>query len=119
MSRILLIDDDVAIRDIACKVLQRSGHELQLVASAEEGLQCCAASPFHLVITDLSLPGMPGSRFAEIVRERYPHVKILIFSGLPPDSPGEDAQGGAGLAFLAKPFRPKELLSAVEEILLE
>ncbi|MBF0414420.1 MAG: response regulator [Magnetococcales bacterium] len=119
MSRILLIDDDVAIRNIACQVLQRSGHELQLAASAEEGLLCCAASPFSLVITDLSLPGMPGSRFAKIVREQYPQMKILIFSGLAPDTLEEDEQGGAGLAFLAKPFRPKELLLAVEEMLLE
>ncbi|MBF0144705.1 MAG: response regulator [Magnetococcales bacterium] len=122
MSRILIIDDDPAIREISSRILGRAGHVLELVKSAEEGLERCAQVRFDLVITDLTLPGMNGVKFSELLLQQHPHTRILIFSGLltaPDASTTQWASASLGLRFLAKPFRPKELLSAVEAVLVE
>ncbi|HIJ85499.1 MAG: helix-turn-helix, Fis-type [Magnetococcales bacterium] len=121
MSHILVVDDDQAIRDISGKILGRAGYDLALANTAEEGLEKCAATRFDLVVTDLSLPGMSGARFSEVLLERHPKLKILIFSGLltsAHDGMSQSVLARPGLHFLAKPFRPKELLLAVEAILV-
>ncbi|MEO5328557.1 MAG: response regulator [Magnetococcus sp. THC-1_WYH] len=116
MPRLLVIDDDGAIRDLCGKILGRSGYDLVVVETAEEGLERCAEVAFDLVVTDLTLPGMDGIRFAEVLRASHPQVRVLIFSGHFTDAKEtatRQASATPGLFFLAKPFRPKELLAAV------
>ncbi|MBF0108262.1 MAG: response regulator [Magnetococcales bacterium] len=121
MSRLLIIDDDPAIRDIANRILGRAGHDLETVASAEEGLARCDKTRFDLVVTDLTLPGMSGASFAQIVRQRFPWMRILVFSGLlsTPETaiPLDLVPDTPHLHLLAKPFRPRELLAAVTALL--
>ncbi|MEO5327003.1 MAG: response regulator [Magnetococcus sp. THC-1_WYH] len=122
MSRILIIDDDPAIRDLANRILGRKGHDLETVASAEEGLSRCEKVRFDLVVTDVTLPGMSGVLFSQIVQQRFPWMRILVFSGLLSASdesiPLDRGPAPHGLHLLAKPFRPRELLAAVEALLL-
>ncbi|MBL8922079.1 MAG: response regulator [Myxococcaceae bacterium] len=111
-GRLLLVDDDEAVRATTRRVLEGAGYEVIDVPSAERALELStAAAGFALVITDLVMPGMSGTVLAQRLAEAGHAWPVLFISGFVADQlPGE--------AFLAKPFQPSELLSAVERLLV-
>jgi CheY-like chemotaxis protein len=98
--RLLIVDDDAAIREITSAMLTDQGHE---VLTAEDGLRALDLLPQFrpdLVITDLKMPRMSGYELIRIVRERFPQIPVIVVSGefLPDEIPVSiDAD-----AFLAK-----------------
>lgn len=107
--RVLLVEDDPHVRRLVARELARLGLEVTAVESAEEALRM--EEPTDLLVTDRSLPGMNGEELARTLRQRAPHLKVLLISGVPQE-PEDDT-----IAFLFKPFSPSELKSAVAALL--
>jgi two-component system cell cycle response regulator CpdR len=79
--KILLVEDDDAVRCISVEYLQELRHDVSEVTDAEKALVFLKASRFDAVMTDLSLPGMSGIKLAQIILEDYPGVPVIICSG--------------------------------------
>lgn len=79
--RILVVEDDKNNRQSLCDILQILNHEPTGAASSEEALIELENSTWDIVITDLSLPGMPGNELAKLIHARWPSLKIIICSG--------------------------------------
>jgi two-component system response regulator MprA len=123
MARILIIDDDVAVRGAMQVLLQLEGFDVVLAADGASGLAAVQADPPDVVIVDMFMPGMNGEDTIRALRERAPHVPIIAASGAMAsplagsgEDPGESAGGGADLN-LHKPFRPRQLIEAVRLLL--
>ena len=123
MARILIIDDDEQVRFVLRKMLVRAGYEVVSAANGKQGLRMFQENPTDLVITDILMPVMPGSRLISNLREEYPHVKIIAISG-----GGSIYQPGGYLTLasdlgaqriLTKPIKFEDLIAAVEEALAE
>jgi DNA-binding NtrC family response regulator len=95
---VLLIEDDAAVRDVVCRLLQAHGYEVRSVESGEEGLDVERSAPIDLVISDIVLPGRDGFQVVAEIRRRSPHVQAFFMSGqfdatmamtagFPPDTP--------------------------------
>jgi CheY-like chemotaxis protein len=121
MARILIIDDEQPIRDLLRQMLQHAGYEVVSAANGRQGLRLFYEHPADLVITDILMPVMPGSRLISILRSDYPDIKIIAISG-----GGSMLQSGSYLKLarelgaqriLRKPFQQAELVTAVEETL--
>lgn len=115
---ILLIDDDVRIRDLLSTVLLNHGYRVVVARTAEEGLRLFSAEAdqFHLVISDVHLPNLSGHTFAELIRPIRPDIRILLMSGLD----GTTSPFGPGASrdpFLLKPFKPAALLDKIHRLL--
>jgi two-component system cell cycle sensor histidine kinase/response regulator CckA len=112
--RILLVEDEVAVRSIAARALRSEGYE---VVEAPDGLQAwklAKESPFDLLVTDSRMPHLSGTQLAALVRELHPTIPILRISG----SPGSGSAGMLrGMATLFKPFKPDGLVAAVRSLL--
>ena len=119
-ARILVIDDDPAIRRTVSRILSLSGFQVVEAGDGKEGVEALARGDFALVITDLLMPGVEGIETIQTVRETQPTVPIIAISGSFGDdhfTPLDDAKlMGADLA-LAKPFTVEKLLSAVHSVL--
>lgn len=104
---ILIVDDDDAVREILAETLEEFGYRVIRAGSGEEALLCLDRDEEpDMIITDVRMPGMSGLELAERVRARDEHVKLLLISGyFLPQNVTE--------RFLKKPFRMKELHSAV------
>lgn len=79
--RLLVVDDEPAIREATHLTLSERGHE---VMTAQDGLEALALVPRfrpHLIITDLRMPGMSGFELVKAIRERYLHLPIIVVSG--------------------------------------
>ena len=102
-GRVLLVDDEAAVRDATAEMLWSLGFDVAVAASGEEALAMLDPAPDYLV-TDHLMPGIKGADLALLARARCPALKILVISGyagldeIPPELPR-----------LAKPFRADEL----------
>ena len=102
--RILLVEDEPAVRDLLRHALERHGYHVDIGATGAEGLALCdELEPPDLLITDLILPGATGPVIVERLRRRAPEVKVLLMSGYA-EHPLLDAAHAAGEPCLVKPF---------------
>lgn len=106
--RILVVEDSEDANLVLCEVLRYLGHVPEGVCNAEEALQLLATNTFDVLMTDVRLPGMPGTELAKQARTRNPGIKIIFSSGF-----GEVQSAGVDAVSLPKPYD----LDQVKEIL--
>ncbi len=116
--RILVVDDEEAIRLVTADALQRHGFVVETAENGAEGLvKFLQRGDYAAVMTDLMMPQMNGYEMAREIRRHDPRVPILASSGMTGDSP--DTAPGAGLAalgiktLLTKPYAEEQLLRAL------
>ncbi len=119
MARILLIEDDDALRGVIAQSLAHAGHEVLQAADGRQGVDLFHASEFDLVLTDLVMPGKEGVETIIELRRENPTQRIIAMSGgMLRSKLYLDLAGRLGAQrTLAKPFMPQELLGAVDEVL--
>ena len=121
MSCILIIEDDKHVRVVLQEMLQTAGYEVLQAANGKQGLRVYSEHSVDLVITDLLMPIMPGSRFISILKREFPDQKIIAMSGggrrYQPDSYLGLASDLGAERILKKPFLQAELMDVVEEAL--
>src|SRR5579871_1679519 len=98
--RILVVDDDLSIRETARLILESEGFEVLTAADGVEGLHSLSKSLPDLIISDLNMPRMSGFEFLAVVRQRFPHIATIAMSG--GYSTGEIPLGILADAFLQK-----------------
>ena len=115
-ERILIIDDDAVVHEIARASLERDGYIVQSATAGAEGLAVSAARGPALIVLDLGLPDMAGETVLTEVRRRS-EVPILVLSA---KGRTEERVHGLGLGaddYLPKPFSPLELVARVKALL--
>lgn len=116
---VLLIEDDLSVRRIAGRALERSGYTVWEAGNGQEALRLThgCETPIRLTITGVSLPGMSGPELMDHVRVLRPGMPVLFTSGGELDDAVALRMQAGGAAFLAKPFTPDELTWKVQEVL--
>jgi CheY-like chemotaxis protein len=117
MAKILVIDDDSAMRRLVTRILSGENHEVIEAANGKQGLDQFAAHHPDVVVTDLLMPEQEGIETIRELRRIAPSLRIVAMSGGGTDNDlmflGMAKALGAD-AVLAKPFRAEELLRAVQ-----
>ncbi|MEN6315758.1 MAG: ATP-binding protein [Clostridiaceae bacterium] len=119
-ENILIVEDEVFIRELISDVLFRCGYTVHSAATAEEALAGYdgAESRIDLLVTDVILPGMRGQELAEELKARLPDMKVLFMSGYTDDRIRHSDILEGRAHFLPKPFTPVILAKKVHEILV-
>ena len=121
MARILIIEDDDQFRAMLRETLERAGYEIVEAPNGKEGIKIYREEPADLIITDMLMPVMPGSRVISELRDDFPNVKIIAISGggniYESDSYLSFAKELGAQRIFEKPLQRKKLLKAVKEIL--
>ncbi|MFP2931479.1 sigma-54-dependent transcriptional regulator [Pyxidicoccus sp. 3LG] len=115
MSRILVIEDEPIIRTELRRLLVRAGHDVSEAGSVQEASGDYALDSFDLVLSDLRLPGAPGTD----VIAMCPGVPVLIMTSYATVKSAVDAMKLGAVDYIAKPFDHDELLMQVERVLRE
>jgi two-component system, cell cycle sensor histidine kinase and response regulator CckA len=117
---LLLVEDEPAVRHLACDVLAAQGYRVLRASNGQEGLQVVRDlkdHPLSLVITDVIMPQMGGRAMAEWLKTTYPDIKILFTSGYTDETVIQPGVLEAGVEFLPKPYTPATLALKVREML--
>jgi two-component system, cell cycle sensor histidine kinase and response regulator CckA len=119
VARILLVEDESAVRQLARRILQRAGYEVLEAANARAGLQLAAAhaGSVDLLLTDMVMPELSGRELAEELATRFPRLPVLFMSGYTEDVVFRNGVHQRSMAFLEKPFSPQALLDKVRAML--
>jgi CheY-like chemotaxis protein len=116
-KRILLVEDEPAVRELLKHALTRRGYQVEIGCTGDEGMALCESlEPPDLLITDLILPGASGPAIAERLRQRAPGVKVLLMSGYA-EHPLLEAAHAAGEPCLVKPFELSTFSDTVHQLL--
>jgi two-component system cell cycle sensor histidine kinase/response regulator CckA len=119
-AKILLVEDEDAVRTFGSRALQNKGYEVFEADSGEAALAVIENNPklkLDLLITDVIMPNMDGPTAAKIIREKNPTLKIIFISGYTEEKLKEHM--GENIWFLPKPFTLKQLAAKVKEALSE
>ena len=111
--KVLLVEDDRALREALADTLVLAGHAFHAVASAEEALLAVDAEPFSLVVSDVNMPGMDGHQLLSRLRACQPQLPVLLMTAHGAVERAVDAMRQGAADYLVKPFEPKALLDLV------
>jgi two-component system cell cycle sensor histidine kinase/response regulator CckA len=118
-ARILLVEDEEAVRAFAGRALTARGYTVYEAASGPEALDLMNGleKPIDLVISDVVMPGMDGPTLLRELRRRQPKLKIIFVSGYAEDAFQRHLPKDEDFQFLPKPFSLKELATTVKQTL--
>ena len=118
--RVLLVDDENAVRDSLYTLLEGGGYEVLAASNGSEGLTIFRQSlhPIELLVTDYNMPKMSGLELARECSRLCNELSVLYVSGSRPDEELQADLQAPKRGFLAKPFRGHDLLRKAKELLL-
>ncbi len=114
---ILVVEDDAAVREVTCRILESHGYMVLIAANGEEGIRVFDEHQgnIHVLLTDMTMPGMSGRELVRELVERDEGLKAIIVSGY---EMGEEAYPGlANCEHLKKPFTLESLTRKVREVI--
>jgi len=115
-ARLLVIDDEPAVREVSCECLSLLGYDVEAAQDGADGLARLARERFDLVVTDLRMPHLDGWDVLDSARAIAPGIPVIMVTGAAEDEDLERARA-QGVRLLAKPFTLQELKAAVRDAL--
>jgi CheY-like chemotaxis protein len=117
---ILVIEDDAIMREALADWLEAAGYGVRKAANGSAGLAAVKFEAPALVVTDIHMPGMSGDMVIAELKQRYPEIPVIAISCLFDCEHGMNADAAIALGAartLAKPFKRRDLLRAVAELI--
>jgi DNA-binding response OmpR family regulator len=117
MARVLVVDDDVTVREVVVTYLRAGGYDVGEAADGESALEQLGAEPADLLVLDLMLPGIDGLEVCQRIRAGGDDLPVIMLTAL-----GSETDRVVGLEhgaddYVTKPFSPRELVLRVESVL--
>jgi two-component system cell cycle sensor histidine kinase/response regulator CckA len=118
-ERILLVEDETSVRNVASEILTKSGYTVMSVDSSQAALDLWLkrTEPFDLVLTDVVMPGMTGWALGEQLHAHAPTQKIIYMSGYSHEVLAQHGAATSSFTLLQKPFTKLDLLRTVRHTL--
>lgn len=113
VKKLLVIDDEPAIREGVRRILESESFQVETFANGHAALERIKQEPFDLVVTDLKMPGISGMEVLKAIKEIQPDLPVIFITGYSSvDSAVEVMKLGA-VDYIAKPFTPEEMLNTI------
>ena len=114
--RVLLAEDDRALRRFLQVILERSGYTVLPAADGLEAMKIALSSPIDIVVTDAMMPNLSGHELCRFIRnsQTLAHLPVILLSALEQKEPNDGEQVDA---FLSKPVAGEDLVSCIENLL--
>ena len=115
--RILVVDDEPTVRESCQRIFAERGYDVETAGSADEGLERARRGYFDCALIDLKMPGRDGMDLVRNARESRSNMAVVIITGYDSvDTAAEAARLGVA-DYVSKPFKPDEIVGAVERAL--
>jgi DNA-binding NtrC family response regulator len=114
-EKMLIIDDEEIVLKSCRKIFEAEGFEVTTTANPQEGLNLVAGKNFDVILVDWMMPGFDGMDVVEEIDKRSPDSSIVMISGYPSVGRATEALKRGAMDYLAKPFRPEEIIEVVKK----
>jgi len=119
VKKILIIDDEPALRQTLGAILKREGYAPVMVGTGHEGIKKLQEDDYSLVFLDIKLPDAPGTELLPQIHQIHPELPVIILTAHATLEAAMQAVKGGARDFLLKPIDPPAILERVSQILLE
>ena len=116
-GNILIADDEPHIRELLSRWLTAGGHSCTTAADGEEASTMLECGEFHLVLSDITMPGMSGIELLAVMRSRYPDTAVLMATAVDDRLTATRALELGAYGYLMKPFTMSDVLINVAHAL--
>ena len=116
LPRVLLVEDEGAVRELLSSALERNGFDVVTAGSAEEALTL-ASPAFQILLSDISLPGMSGVQLARQLRHTLPSLRVLLMSGYAREEFASGPNAVDDLPFIPKPFATRTVVERLRSLI--
>jgi CheY-like chemotaxis protein len=118
MTRVLVVDDSAVDRILAGEIVKRdTGFAVEYARDGEEALKLIDQSPPELVLTDLQMPGVDGLQLVSAVRQRHPHVPVILMTSQGSEEIAFRALQVGAASYVPKSFLPDALRDTVAKVM--
>lgn len=117
MSKVLVVEDDVAFGTMLKTFLEKRDYKVALVYSAEEAFKKITSDKFDLVLTDVRLPDNDGLEILKNVKAENPATQVIVMTSYAEISMAVNAMKEGAFDYVSKPFRPESILQTIENAL--
>jgi DNA-binding NtrC family response regulator len=117
-TKILIIDDEMIMRESLAGWLKRDGHDVVSAASGEDAVQILKNSRFDILLVDIKMEGMSGLDVLRLVKESDPDVAVVMITAYGSISTAVEAMKKGAYDYLLKPFDPDALGVLIDKIIL-
>ena len=111
---ILLVDDDLSVRQLLAESLGLFGHTCSVACSATEALEALARERFDLVLTDIQMPAISGTELLAIVRSKYPDIDVVMITAVMDVETAIRAMRNGASDYITKPFNIEQVQITVD-----
>jgi len=115
-KRILIVDDSRDLTHVISDFLSMHGYQVLTAVDGYDALECMNTQPVQVVVSDIHMPRMDGFTLMGEIKSRYPTIPIVLITGFSVSEAQKLAFERGANAFVAKPFKLKELKSVIESV---
>jgi two-component system response regulator HydG len=113
VARILVIDDDEAVRDSMARMLRGAGYSVETAPTGEEGVAAAKGNVFDVILSDMRMPGISGIEVLQRLRDQHVDSVFIVMTGFGTVDTAVEAMKLGAVDFVQKPFFRDELLMRV------
>lgn len=114
--RVLLVDDELAMRESLAAWLRQDGHQVSKAPGGLEALALMESQPFDLALVDIKMPGMDGLELLRRIKQDYPETLVVIITAYGSIESSVEAMKTGASDYLLKPFDPEHLMLLLEKM---
>ncbi len=112
---ILVVDDELLIRDLLYEFFQDQGWEISIADNGKRAMEILKTKDIDLLLTDIKMPEMDGLDLTEYVQENYPELPVILMTGFPSVETAVTALRAKVEDYIIKPFNIMQLYKTVEQ----
>jgi two-component system response regulator PilR (NtrC family) len=109
MARLLIVDDDLSLREFLTLFLRKEGHEVEVATNGERALDMLEQAPFELVLTDIRMPRMGGLELLENIKSRGLATQVVVMTAFSTTDTALEAMRKGAYDYIVKPFQLAEV----------
>lgn len=116
-TKILIVDDELIIRESLAGWLERDGHNIMTADSGEKCLEILKKQSFDILLMDIKMDGISGVEVLKYVKEHYPDIDVIMITAFGSIPSSVEAMKAGAYDYLLKPFDPNELGVLIEKLI--
>jgi DNA-binding NtrC family response regulator len=118
-ERILVVDDELFVRELLLEFLSSEGYEVSLADSGEKAVKLMQSEPADVVLVDLKMPGIDGIETLRQIKKTAPDALAIVMTGYPTIDSSIEALRCGAYDYVVKPFKLNDLKSSIDRALEE